>query len=115
MRIILIANTFFEIGIGCIFFLFPSLIVNNNELAISFLRVIGCGAVALGILSFLMLTLKQSKELKPGLTTLSAFHCLVTLALFSNFTNSVTNSLLIIIHLLLAVSFVSVTWKRILS
>lgn len=112
MRIILIANTIFEIGIGCIFLLFPSLIVKNNELAISFLRVIGCGAVALGILSFLMLT---SKELKPGLITLSVFHSLVTLALVSNSTNSATNSLLIIIHLLLAVSFISVTWKRIVS
>ncbi|BDA71839.1 hypothetical protein CAL7716_060050 [Calothrix sp. PCC 7716] len=115
MRIILIANTIFELGIGCIFLLFPSLIIKNNELAISFLRVIGCGAVALGILSFLMLTLKESKELKPGLITLSAFHSLVTLALFSNFTNDITNSILIIVHLLLAVSLVSVTWKRILS
>lgn len=115
MRILLITNTIFEIGIGCIFLLFPSLIVKNNELAISFLRVIGCGAVALGILTFLMLTLKELKELKPGLITLSAFHSLVTFALFSNFTNSGINSLLIIIHLLLAVSFVSVTWKRIVS
>lgn len=115
MRITLIANTIFEIGIGCIFLLFPSLIVKNNELAISFLRVIGCGAVALGILSFLMLTSKESEELKPGLITLSTFHSLVVLALFSNLTNDITNSILIIVHLLLAVSFISVTRKRIVS
>jgi hypothetical protein len=115
MRVLLIANTIFEIGIGCIFLLFPSYLVKNNELAISFLRVIGCGAVALGILSFLMLTLKESKELKPGLISLSTFHSLATLALFPNFTNNISNSLLITIHLLFAVSFISITWKRIIS
>ncbi|MBW4601381.1 MAG: hypothetical protein KME29_17860 [Calothrix sp. FI2-JRJ7] len=115
MPVLLIANTIFEIGIGFVFILFPSFIVKNNELAVSFLRVIGCGAVALGILSFLMLTLKESKELKPGLITLSVFHSLAALTLFSNFTNSITNSLLIIIHLLLGVSFISITWKRIMS
>ena len=115
MRVLLISNTIFEIGVGCIFLLFPSLIVKSNELAISFLRVVGCGAIALGILSFLMLSLKESKELKPGLIALSTFHSLVVSVLLYNFTNDITNLLVISIHFLLAVWFISVTWKRIIS
>ncbi len=115
MRILLIANTIFEIIIGCLFLLFPYLILKNNELATSFLRVVGCGAVALGTLSFLMLPLKELKELKPGLIALSTFHTLVAITLISNFTNDVTNSLLIIVHLLFAVLFISVTSKQIIS
>jgi hypothetical protein len=111
MRILLIANTIFEITIGCLFLLFPTLILKNNELAISFLRVIGCSAVALGTLSFLMLPLEEAKQLKPGLIALSTFHSLVAIALISNFTDNITSSLLIIVHLLFAVSFVSVTWN----
>ncbi len=108
MRILLIANTIFEITIGCLFLLFPTLFLKNNELAISFLRVIGCGAVALGTLSFLMLPLKEPKELKPGLIALSTFHSLVAIALISNFTNGITSLVLIIVHLLFAVSFISI-------
>lgn len=115
MRILLITNTVFEIIIGCLFLLFPTLLLKNNELAISFLRVIGCGAVALGSLSFLMLPLSKPKELKPGLIALSTFHSAVAIALISNFTDGITSSLLIIVHLLFAVSFISVTWKRIIS
>lgn len=115
MRILLIANTIFEITIGCLFLLFPSLLLKNNELAISFLRVIGCGAVALGTLSFLMLALKEPKALKPGLIALSTFHSLAAIALISNFTRDITNLFVIIAHLLFAVSFISVTWKQIIS
>jgi hypothetical protein len=115
MRILLIANTIFEITIGCLFLLFPTFLVKENELAVSFLRVVGCGAIALGTLSFLMLPLKELKQLKPGLIALSTFHSLAAIALISNFTNDITNSLLIIAHLLFAVSFIRVTWKRIIS
>ena len=115
MRILLIANTIFEITIGSLFILFPSLLLKNNELAISFLRVIGCGAVALGTLSFLMLALKEPKALKPGLIALSTFHSLTAIALISSFTDNIISSLLIFVHLLFAVSFISVTWKPIIS
>jgi hypothetical protein len=114
MRLLLITNTIFEITLGCLFILFPTLLVKENELAISFLRVVGCGAVALGTLSFLMFPLKEPKELKPGLIALSTFHSLVAIALIFNLTNDLTSLFVIIAHLLFAVSFVIVTWKRII-
>lgn len=113
MRILLIANTIFEITIGCLFLLFPTLLLKNNELAISFLRVIGCGAFALGTLSFFMLELKEKKELKPGLIALSTFHTLVAFSQIYSYIDSMTNTLIIIVHSLFAVSFISVSWQRI--
>ncbi|MBW4667970.1 MAG: hypothetical protein KME60_11200 [Cyanomargarita calcarea GSE-NOS-MK-12-04C] len=113
MRILLIANTIFEIGIGCLFLFFPTLLLKDNDLSISLLRVIGCSALALGTLSFLMLSLTTTKELKPGLIALFTFHALVAIAQFSTFNDGITNKLVVIVHSLFAVSFFSVLWKRI--
>ena len=71
MRMLLIANTIFEIGIGCVFLLFPTLLNLDSDLSISLLRVVGCGALSLGTLSYLMLDLTEKKTLKPGLIALS--------------------------------------------
>jgi hypothetical protein len=113
MRILLIANTIFEVGIGCLFLLFPTLLTLDSEESISLLRVIGCGALALGTLSFLMLELTDKKELKPGLIALSIFHSLVAIAQIYSFIGGMTNTLVIIVHSLFAVSFISVSWQRI--
>ena len=113
MRMLLIANTIFEIGIGCVFLLSPTLLALNSQLSISLLRVIGCGALSLGTLSFLMLDLTDKKELKPGLIALSTFHSLVAIAQIYSFIGGMTNTLVIIVHSLFAVSFISVSWQRI--
>ncbi|MBD2609297.1 hypothetical protein H6G81_33550 [Scytonema hofmannii FACHB-248] len=113
MRMLLIANTIFEIGIGCVFLFFPTLLTLNSQLSISLLRVIGCGALSLGTLSFLMLSLTDKKELKPGLIALSIFHSLVAVAQIYSFIGGMANTLVIIIHSLFAVSFITVSWQRI--
>jgi len=113
MRILLIANTVFEIGIGCVFLFFPSLLTQDSQLSISLLRVIGCGALSLGTLSFLMLDMTDKKELKPGLIALSIFHSLVALSQIYSFVGSMINTLVIIVHSLFAVLFISVLWQRI--
>ncbi|WP_334720408.1 hypothetical protein [Nostoc sp.] len=113
MRMLLIANTIFEIGIGCVFLLFPTLLTLDSQLSISLLRVIGCGALSLGTLSFLMLDLTDKKELKPGLIALSIFHSLVASAQIYSFLGSIINRLVIIVHSVFAVLFISVLWQRI--
>ena len=112
MRMLLIANTIFEIVIGCVFLLFPTLLLKDSELSISLLRVIGCSALALGTLSYLMLDLTDKKALKPGLIALSIFHTLVAIAQIYNI-NNITSTLVIIIYSDFAVSFTSVSWQRI--
>ena len=111
MRMLLIANTVFEIGIGCVFLLFPTLLTLDSQLSISLLRVIGCGALSLGTLSFLMLDLTDKKELKPGLIALSIFHSLVASAQIYSFLGSMINTLVIIVHSVFAVLFISVLWQ----
>jgi hypothetical protein len=113
MRMLLIANTIFEIGIGCVFLLFPTLLTLDGELSISLLRVIGCGALSLGTLSFLMLDFTEKKELKPGLIALSTFHTLVAIAQIYSLIGGIANTLVIIVHSLFAVSFITVSWQRI--
>lgn len=113
MRMLLIANTIFEIGIGCVFLLFPTLLIKDSEESISLLRVIGCGALSLGTLSYLMLGFTEKKELKPGLIALSIFHSLVAFSQIYSFIGGMTNTLIIIIHSLFAVSFIGVFWQRI--
>jgi len=113
MRILLIANTIFEVGIGCLFLFLPILLIKGSDLSISLLRVIGCGALALGTLSFLMLELTDKKALKPGLIALSIFHTLVAAAQIYSSIDSMVNTLVIIIHSLFAVSFISFSWQRI--
>ena len=113
MRMLLIANTIFEIGIGCVFLLFPTLLTLDGELSISLLRVIGCGALSLGTLSFLMLGFTDKKELKPGLIALSAFHSLVAVAQIYSSIDNIINTLVIIVHSLFAVPFIIVSWQRI--
>ena len=113
MRMLLIANTVFEIGIGCVFLLFPTLLTLDSQLSISLLRVIGCGALSLGTLSFLMLDLTDKKELKPGLIALSIFHSLVASAQIYSFLGSMINILVIIVHSVFALLFISVLWQRI--
>lgn len=112
MRVLLIANTVFEIGIGCVFLLFPTLLTLDSQLSISLLRVIGCGALSLGALSFLMLDLTDKKELKPGLIALSIFHSLVASAQIYSFLGSMINTLIIIIHSVFTVLFISVLWQE---
>jgi hypothetical protein len=110
---LLIANTIFEIGIGCVFLLFPTLLTLDSEVSISLLRVIGCGALSLGTLSFLMLDFTDKKELKPALITLSTFHTLVAFAQIYSFIDGIISTLVIIVHSLFAVSFIIVSWQRI--
>lgn len=113
MRIILIANTIFEIAIGCLFILFPTLLIKDSNLSISLLRVIGCGALSLGTLSFLMLRLNEPKELKPGLIALSTFHTLVAVAQIYSYIDGTANIPAIIAHSLFALSFIGISWQRI--
>ncbi|MBD2526632.1 hypothetical protein [Nostoc sp. FACHB-133] len=113
MRMLLIANTVFEIGIGCVFLFFPTLLNLDSQLSISLVRVIGCGALSLGTLSFLMLDLTDKKELKPGLIALSIFHSLVSSAQIYSFLGSMINTLIIIVHSVFAVLFTSVLWQLI--
>jgi hypothetical protein len=113
MRILLIANTIFEVGIGCVFLLFPTLVLKDSALSISLLRIIGCGALALGTLSFLMLDLTDTKSLKPGLIALSIFHTLAAASQIYGLTNGTANIPVIIAHSLFAVSFVAVSWQQI--
>ena len=110
---LLIANTIFEIGIGSLFILSPTLFLKDSELSISLLRVIGCGALALEPLSYLMMDLTHKKEIPPGLITLSTFHSLVAIAQIYSFIGGMTNALVIIIHSGFAVLFTSVSWQRI--
>ena len=93
--------------------MFQTLLTLDSQLSISLLRVIGCGALSLGTLSFLMLDLTDKKELKPGLITLSTFHSLVASAQIYSFVDSMINTLVIIIHSVFAVLFISVLWQRI--
>jgi hypothetical protein len=113
LRILLIANTIFEIGIGCIFLFFPTLLLKDSLLSISLLRIIGCGALALGTLSFLMLDLTDKKALKPGLITLSIFHSLAAISQIYSSIDSMNNTFVIIIHSLFAASFIGVSWQKI--
>jgi hypothetical protein len=113
MRILLIANTIFEVGIGLIFLLFPTLLLKDSALSISLLRIIGCGALALGTLSFLMLDLTDTKALKPGLVSLSIFHTFAAISQIYSFIGGTISTLVIIVHSLFALSFISVSWQRI--
>lgn len=112
MRIILILNTFFEIAIGCLMFFFPTLLLKDSNLAISLLRVIGSGALALGTLSFLMLSLSKPKELKSGLITLCSFHSLVAISQVINLSNNIISIVVFLVHSLLAVLFISLLWNH---
>ncbi|NJR14360.1 MAG: hypothetical protein HC785_00770 [Calothrix sp. CSU_2_0] len=112
MRILLISNTIFEIGIGLIFLLSPTLLIKDNALSISLLRIIGCGALALGTLSFLMLELTDKNALKPGLIALSIFHTLAAFSQIYSSVYSITNILVIIVHSLFAVLFISISWLQ---
>ncbi len=97
------------------FILFPTRLLKDSEESISLLRVIGCGAFALGTLSFFMLELTDKKALKPGLIALSIFHTKAAVALLYSFsfTNGTANIPAIIAHSLFAVSFIGVCWQRI--
>jgi hypothetical protein len=106
MRILLIANTIFEIGIGCIFLLFPNLMIKDTALSISLLRIIGCGALALGTLSYLMLNLNEPKSLIPGLIALSIFHTSAAGSQIYSLTNNTASIPAIIVHSLFAISFI---------
>jgi uncharacterized protein YjeT (DUF2065 family) len=111
MRILLIANTIFEIGVGVIFLLFPNLLLKDSELSNSLLRIIGCGALAFGTLSFLMLDLTDIKALKPGLIALSIFHTGATISQLYSTTNGTANIPATIAHSLFSVSFIAVSWQ----
>jgi hypothetical protein len=111
VRILLIANTIFEIGIGCVFILFPNMLLKDSTLSISLLRVIGCGALAFGTLSFLMLDLIDTRALKPGLITLCVFHAGTTISQIYSFTNNTANPPAIIVHSLFAISFFVASWQ----
>ncbi|BAZ40201.1 hypothetical protein NIES4101_61620 [Calothrix sp. NIES-4101] len=113
MRILLIANTIFEIGIGCVFLLFPSLVLKDSALSISLLRIIGCGALALGTLSLLMLNVTDKKALKPGLIALSIFHTLAAASQIYSFSSGTANITIIIIHSLFAAFFVCISWQQV--
>jgi hypothetical protein len=105
MRILLIVNTIFQIGIGCVLLFFPTLLFKDSTLLISLLRIIGCGSLALGTLSFLMLDLTDVKALKPGLVALCVFHVGAIVSQIYSLTNGTANIAVIIVHSLFAVSF----------
>jgi hypothetical protein len=106
MRILLIANTIFEIGVGFLFLLFPNLLIQDSTLSISLLRIIGCGALALGTLSYLMLQLTDKKALKPGLIALSIFHTFAACSQIYSLTSNTANIPAIIVHSLFAILFI---------
>jgi hypothetical protein len=106
MQILLIANTIFEIGIGCVFLLFPNLLIPDSAASISLLRIIGCGALALGTLSYLMLQLKDKEALKPGLIALSIFHTFAAGSQIYSLTSNTANIPAIIIHSFFAIFFI---------
>jgi hypothetical protein len=113
MRILLIANTIFEVGVGIVFLLFPTLIIKDSALSISLLRIVGCGALAFGALSLLMMNLTDVKALQPGLIALSIFHTGAAISQIYGLTNSTANIPIIIAHSLFAVSFIAVSWQQI--
>jgi hypothetical protein len=92
-------------------FFSPTLLLKDNNLAISLLRVIGSGALALGTLSFLMLGLSKPKELKPGLITLCSFHFLVAISQVINLSN-IISIVVFLVHSLFAVLFISILWNH---
>ncbi|MEA5574189.1 hypothetical protein [Calothrix sp. UHCC 0171] len=109
MRILLIANTIFEVGVGIVFLFFPTLIIKDSALAISLLRIIGCGALAFGVLSLLMMNVTDIKVLQPGLIALSIFHTGAAISQIYGLTNGTANIPVIIAHSLFAVSFLGVS------
>ncbi|AFZ03110.1 hypothetical protein [Calothrix sp. PCC 6303] len=111
MQILLIANTIFEIGIGCVFLFFPNMILKDSAMSISLLRVIGCGALAFGTLSFLMLDLIGTKALKPGLITLCVFHTATTISQIYSLNNNTANPPAMVVHSLFAISFCIASWQ----
>lgn len=111
MRILLIANTIFEIGIGCVFLFFPNMILKDSAMSISLLRVIGCGALAFGTLSFLMLDLIDTRVLKPGLITLCVFHTATTISQIYSLNNNTANPPAMVVHSLFAISFFIASWQ----
>jgi hypothetical protein len=113
MRILLIANTIFEVGVGIVFLFFPGLIIKDSALSISLLRIVGCGALAFGALSFLMMNLTDVKALQPGLIALSIFHTGAAISQIYGLTNGTANIPVIIAHSLFAVSFIAVSWQQI--
>jgi hypothetical protein len=113
MRILLIANTIFEVGVGIVFLFFPGLVLKDTATAISLLRIIGCGALAFGALSLLMMNLTDVKALQPGLIALSIFHTGAAASQIYGLTNGTANIPVIIVHSLFAVSFVGVSWQQI--
>jgi hypothetical protein len=112
MQILLIANTIFEIGVGIVFLFFPGLVLKDTATSISLLRIIGCGALAFGTLSFLMLNLGDIKVLQPGLVVLCIFHTLATLSQIYSFRDGTANVPATIAHSLFAVSFIGVLWQQ---
>jgi hypothetical protein len=112
--LLLIANTIFEIAVGCVMLFFPTLLLSGNELSISLSRVLGCNAFALSTLSLLMLKFRDdAQKLRLGLITFSIFHTLVAIAQFINFLDGTTGLPVVIIHSLFAVLFISFLWKQI--
>jgi hypothetical protein len=112
MRILLIANTIFEVGVGVVFVFFPGLILKDSALSISLLRIIGCGALAFGALSYLMLNLTDIKALQPGLIALSIFHTLAAASQIYGFTNGTANLPVIVAHSLFSVGFIGSLWHQ---
>jgi len=114
IQLLFIANTIFEIAIGCVMLFFPTLLLRGNELSISLSRVLGCNAFALGTLSLLILVFRNDiQTIKIGLLTFSIFHTLVAIAQFINFLDGSTGLPVVIVHSLFAVFFISFLWKRI--
>ncbi|AKG20552.1 hypothetical protein IJ00_03770 [Calothrix sp. 336/3] len=112
MRILLIANTIFEVGVGIVFIFFPTLVIKDSALSISLLQIIGCGALAFGTLSFLMLKMTDFKSLQPGLITLSIFHTGAAISQLYGLTNGTASIPVIIAHSLFALSFIGVFWQQ---
>jgi hypothetical protein len=111
MRILFIANTIFEVGVGVLFLFFPGLIFKDNAIAMSLLRIIGCGALAFGALSLLMMNVTDIKVLQPGLIALSIFHTGAAISQIYGLTNGTANVPVIIVHSLFSIAFIGTLWQ----
>ncbi|MEI6221708.1 MAG: hypothetical protein WCP97_02995 [bacterium] len=104
MRIVLLANTVFEAGVGFVMIFIPTLFLNStNELVFAVGRSLGFASASIAVLSFSMLLKKPNKTfLSMGFTTLTVFHVGLTVSQLINFVEWLSPLYMVIIHAVFA-------------
>ena len=118
IKILLWANTIFELTIGMVILiaprlLFPDMVLANRGesaiLMVSLTRTIGITALSIGLLSALLSLRTLTSELKfAGLGALAAFHLGMTLVHFLNVIEGLVPFPVMIIHGFFAIIFLSI-------